>query len=186
MTENGENVSFVTKVLNPNKVVSQWLFGIGLWGFSLGILNIMVLLRPEEKVVWAGFLSLGKLGGTIFTKKTTYAIVSDSAFLLITGGAFALGALGIHKSTEGGIVAWAKSLFVNDYWRSLVNPQEFGWMMTFSAWCLVIGFIFYIYWGIVHTGWIDTGVYAVSITFIAFGFTLKLAAENKPDENTED
>ena len=56
MTENTENMSFVEKVLNPNRVVSQWLFGLGLWGLMLGILNLMVMLRPEEKVVWAGFV----------------------------------------------------------------------------------------------------------------------------------
>ena len=186
MTENTENMSFVDKVLNPNRVLSQWLFGLGLWGLMLGILNLMVMLRPEEKVVWAGFLSLGKIGGIIFTEKTSYAIVSDSAFLFITGGSFALGSLGLHKSTEGGITNWVRNLFMNDYWKSLVNPQEEGgWMKTISAWCLVIGFVFYLYWGVVHTGWIDTGVYAVSIVFIAFGFSLKFASENSHEEADE-
>ena len=187
MTEGSESTSFMDKVLNPNRITSQWLFGLGLWGLTLGILNLMILLRPEEKVVWASFLSLGKIGGPMFTTKTSFGIYSDSTFLLITGSMFGLGTLGLHKSTEGGIISWIRNLFVNDYWKSLVNPQEDGgWMKTISAWCLVIGFCFYLYWGIVYTGWVDTGVYAVSVAFIAFGFSLKYASENNLESPDED
>ena len=187
MSESDENSSFVEKILNPNRVLSQWLFGLGLWGLSLGILNLMIMLRPEEKVVWASFLSLGKIGGPMFTEKTSFGIYSDTAFLLMTSTALGIGSLGLHKSTEGGIVAWIKNLFVNDYWKSLVNPQEEGgWMKTISAWCLVIGFCFYLYWGIMYTGWVDVGVYAVSAALIAFGFSLKYAAENISEDPSDD
>ena len=52
--------------------------------------------------------------------------------------------------------------------------------MLAAAWCLLLGFGFYAYYGVTHTGWTDPGVYSVSIAMIAFGFALKASA-NAPE-----
>jgi len=44
----------------------------------------------------------------------------------------------------------------------------------------LLGFVFYFYYGIVNTGWIDIGVYSISIALIAFGLGLLMAA-NAPE-----
>ncbi|RJU95121.1 MAG: hypothetical protein DWC08_00590 [Candidatus Poseidoniales archaeon] len=61
-----------------------------------------------------------------------------------------------------------------------------GWNKLFGAWSLLLGFVFYFYYGIVNTGWIDIGVYSISIALIAFGLGLLMAA-NAPegDENLD-
>ncbi|RPG68873.1 MAG: hypothetical protein CBC59_005605 [Euryarchaeota archaeon TMED99] len=61
-----------------------------------------------------------------------------------------------------------------------------GWNKLFGAWSLLLGFLFYFVYGILYTGWIDIGVYSMSIALIAFGLALLMAA-NAPegDENLD-
>jgi hypothetical protein len=55
-----------------------------------------------------------------------------------------------------------------------------------AAWCLLLGFVFYFWFGIQHDGWIDVGVYSVSIALIAAGFALNHASRVPPgDENID-
>ena len=50
-----------------------------------------------------------------------------------------------------------------------------------GAWCLLLGVINYLYFGLCATGWIDPGVYSVTIGLLmAFGFGLVYAA-NSPE-----
>jgi hypothetical protein len=68
-------------------------------------------------------------------------------------------------------------MVINPIWTSLVSGNEKGGTtMTAAAWCLFLGFAFYIYWAIVHWAWVDIGVYAVAVPFIGFGFGLRYLA----------
>jgi ABC-type uncharacterized transport system permease subunit len=41
----------------------------------------------------------------------------------------------------------------------------------------VLGVTFYLYWSAVNTTWVDPGVYAVMIVFVAFGFGIHAMAD---------
>ena len=34
---------------------------------------------------------------------------------------------------------------------------------------LLLGIVFYLWWGISYNGWLDNGVYAVTVTLVGFG-----------------
>ena len=53
-----------------------------------------------------------------------------------------------------------------------------------GAWCLLLGVINYLYFGLTATGWIDPGVYSVTIGLLSFGFALVYAA-NSPDSDEQ-
>ncbi|MBT5391270.1 MAG: hypothetical protein HOL22_02880 [Euryarchaeota archaeon] len=55
-----------------------------------------------------------------------------------------------------------------------------GWNKLFGAWSLLLGIVFYFFYGISYTGWIDIGVYSMSVALIAFGLALLMAA-NAPE-----
>ena len=49
-----------------------------------------------------------------------------------------------------------------------------------------LGLAFYLYFGIAHRGWIDVGVYSVTIALMAAGFALNHASRVPPgDENID-
>ena len=55
-----------------------------------------------------------------------------------------------------------------------------------AAWCLLLGLAFYLYFGIAHKGWIDVGVYSVTIALMAAGVALNHASRAPPgDENID-
>ena len=52
--------------------------------------------------------------------------------------------------------------------------------------CLLLGLAFYLYFGIAHKGWIDVGVYSVTIALMAAGVALNHASRAPPgDENID-
>ncbi|MBT5280802.1 MAG: hypothetical protein HOJ55_03200 [Euryarchaeota archaeon] len=57
-------------------------------------------------------------------------------------------------------------------------------MRSIGAWCLLLGFGFYIFYSAMYTAWIDPGVYSVSITLVAFGFALNAASRAPPGDET--
>ena len=174
-TEKGEaEGGFISSILNPGRTISIWFFALGSWILLLGILNVLVMVHPSGKVSWVFFLSLGTFGQFLFTEASGqgFHILGDGAFLTMGLVLIGLGAKGINTHSEGGMAAWLKSLFVNDYWLAMMNAEEGGWRKTFSSWLLAIGIIFYFYWGIAHTGWIDPGVYSVAAALIGFGIAL--------------
>jgi hypothetical protein len=110
-------------------------------------------------------------------------VVSDIVFIAICGILAGLGFKSINGQ-EGGIGNWFKSIFVNETWMSLADPDIGGWFKTMGAWCLLLGVINYLYFGLTATGWIDPGVYSVTIGLLSFGFALVYAA-NSPDSDEQ-
>mgnify|MGYP004220335443 FL=1 len=174
----------VQMLLNPSKTMSNWFVGLGMLGIFLGILNLLGEIHPNYRVSWAGVLTF-ELTNKAFEDLSTAPsfVVSDIVFLAICGLFAALGFKTINAQ-DGGIGAWAKSIFVNQTWMSLADPELGGWFKTFGAWCLLLGIVNYLYFGINTTGWIDPGVYSVTIGLMAFGFALVYAANApQPEEN---
>lgn len=178
--------NLLSSLLNPSERMSGWLFMLGSWGLMLGLLNIMQLATPTgDKVVWSSILSLGLVGGEYINDNPDYRLYSDTAFLMLCAVGTGLGLRGILSSVDGGIIGWLYS--VRDaFWPSLIDPDsDGGWNSTLSAWLLLIGICFYFYMGILHTGWVDPGVYSVSAPFVAFGMALKLLATALTEEESQ-
>jgi peptidoglycan/LPS O-acetylase OafA/YrhL len=176
-TEKGEaEGGFINSILNPGRTISIWFFALGAWILLVGILNVLVMAHPTGKISWISFLSLGTFGQILDTETSNqgFSVLSDGAFLTMGLVLIGLGAKGINTHFEGGMAAWLKNLFLNDYWLAMMNAEEGGWRKTFSSWLLAIGIIFYFYWGIAHTGWIDPGVYSVAAALIGFGIALSI------------
>ncbi|MGY8701197.1 MAG: hypothetical protein ACKVHH_00645 [Candidatus Poseidoniales archaeon] len=176
-TEKGEGEGgFINSILNPGRTISIWFFVLGAWILLVGILNVLVMAHPTGKISWVAFLSLGTIGGDILFTDPKYGqgfhIIGDGAFLTMGLVLIGLGSKGINTHFEGGMAAWLKNLFVNDYWPAMMNAEDGGWRKTFSSWLLAIGIIFYFYWGFAHTGWIDPGVYSVAAALIGFAIAL--------------
>jgi hypothetical protein len=156
--------------LNPPVGLAGWMIGLGVWGLALGILNIIGLAYPGDlKISWAGFLTVGLLGeGVVYN--TAYHPLSDTFFLALCGMVAGIGIKTLNES-ESGLEAWLKALILNDTWPAMVSFED-GWARTMGAWCMMIGLVFYLSWGILYTGWVDPGVYSVFAALFAFGFAL--------------
>ena len=174
-----ESVSMIVDwIKSPGKAFSSLVFGLGVWGLVLGIVNVVfgAVVAGERKVVWAGYLTMGYLWDEPYSEMV-YRPWSDTVFLAMAITGIAWGAWGIHQKVEGGFQAWIKGIFFHPIWTSLVSGREEGGMtMTAAAWCLLLGIGFYTYWSIVHWAWTDIGVYAVTAPLIAFGFGLRFLA----------
>ncbi len=178
--ENDSSNSLMAAITNPSKGVSQWFIALGLWGIMLAVLNIMGLAHPTYHWSWGGLFTFETTNAAFEMKQDGMQLVaSDFVFIGLCAAIAGLGFKTI-AGEEGGIGAWAKGLLVNDTWPALADPSHKGWSMLFAAWCLLLGFSFYAYYGITYTGWTDPGVYSVSIALIAFGFALKASA-NAPE-----
>ena len=172
--------SFVQMVLNPSKTMSNWFVGLGSLGIFLAVLNLLGEIHPNYRVSWSGVLTFEITNRAFEDLSTAPAfVISDLVFIAICGLIAGLGFKSINNE-EGGIGDWLKSNFVNDTWMSLADPDRGGWFKTMGAWCLLLGVINYLYFGLTATGWIDPGVYSVTIALLAFGFALVYAA-NSPE-----
>ena len=171
---------FVQMILNPSKTMSNWFVGIGLLGLFLAVLNLMGEVHPNYRVSRAGGFTF-EATNKAFEDLTTAPsfVISDVVFMALCGGLTAVGLRTIN-SQDGGIQTWLKSIFVNDIWMALADPDLGGWFKTLGAWCLLLGVVNYLYFGICATGWIDPGVYSVTIGLMAFGFALNYSA-NSPE-----
>jgi len=173
--------SFVSMLLNPSPIAANWYATVGILGLFLGVLNIIGQIHPTYHVSWGGLLTFEASNGAFEPKLDDgiQIVPSDAIFLGFCGflTSIAFRTFGNH---EFGIGGWFKGLIINDTWPCLVDPDLGGWNKLFGAWSLLLGFVFYLYYGIVNTGWIDIGVYSVSIAFIAFGLGLLMAA-NAPE-----
>ena len=165
-------------IKSPSKGFSSIIFGLGIWGLILGVVNVLfgAVIAGERKVVWAGYLTMGYLWDEPYSEMI-YRPYSDTVFLGMAIVGFLWGAWVLHQKVDGGIQAWIKGVFFNPIWTSLVSGSEEGGMkMSGAAWCLLLGFGFYTYWCVVHWAWTDIGVYAVTAPLIAFGFGLRYLA----------
>ena len=104
-------------------------------------------------------------------------------FVVVCLALLGLGLNSINQKVEGGIAGFALSLVMNDTWPALVGAEG-GLMRAVGAWCLLLGFGFYIGYSIMYMTWIDLGVYSVSITLVAFGFALNAASRAPPGDET--
>ena len=105
-------------------------------------------------------------------------------FILICALMIALGARMINERSD--IATWVRGLIINDTWPALNDPTLAGGQRTASAWCLLLGLAFYLYFGIVNQGWIDVGVYSVTIALMAAGFGLNHASRAPPGDDKVD
>ena len=171
---------FVQMILNPSKTMSNWFVGIGLLGLFLAVLNLMGEVHANYRVSWAGVFTFEATNKAFEDLSTAPSfVISDAIFIALCGGLAAVGLKSV-SSQEGGIQTWLKSIFVNDLWMALADPDLGGWFKTLGAWCLLLGVVNYLYFGICATGWIDPGVYSVTIGLMAFGFALNYSA-NAPE-----
>ena len=177
--ENESTNDLMSAILNPSRGVSLWFIALGTWGLFLAILNILGQAHPSYHWSWGGLLTFETTNAAFELKSDGIQFVaSDFVFMSFCGLIIALG-LKTIASEDGGIPAFAKSLIMNDTWPSLADPSHKGWSMFAAAWCLLLGVVCYAYYGIVHMGWTDPGVYSVTIALLAFGFALK-ASSNAP------
>ena len=172
--------SIVSMLLNPSRTMANWYTCIGILGIFLAVMNILGHVHPNYHISWGGLLTF-EATNTAFELKSDEPQVVFSDFIFI-GLCVALAGLGLRTfgNEESGIAGWFKSIFINDTWPALVDPDIGGWNKLFGAWSLLLGIVFYFYYGIVNTGWVDVGVYSVSIALIALGLGLLMAA-NAPE-----
>jgi len=176
MTEtSNEGRGLVQMFVDPSSVTARWFVGLGVWGLVLALLNLMGMAHPGYRISWAGVLSMGRLNEAFEAHATAPAFVaSDFVFIALCGGMVALGFRTI-ASEEGSVAGFFRSLVDNSTWRAL-GSADGGLAHTVGAWCLLVGFLFYVIRGAMHTNWFDPGVYAVSAVLVAFGFALRALA----------
>lgn len=174
-----EAVSIIVDWLKaPGKAFSSLIFGLGVWGLTLGLVNIIwgAVVLGERKVVWAGYLTMGYLWDEPYSEMI-YRPFSDTVFLAMAIAAIVWGYLGINRTVEGDFKDWLNGVIFNPIWTSLVSGQEEGGLtMTAAAWCLFFGFGIYFFFALVFWAWTDIGVYAVCAPLVAFGFGLRYLA----------
>ncbi len=160
--------------LNP---ISNWFMAIGLWGIFLTILNMFGKVHPNYHISWGGLLTFE------FTNKA-FEPISEGIQVTASDGVFGLLCVAMmysaFKNINGsiGFSNWLRGLLVNETWKSLGGGDEL--QRTIAAWCLLLGLVFYFWYGIQHTAWIDVGVYSVSIALVGFGFAL-IYSMNSPE-----
>ena len=176
------DAGFVQMVINPSKTLANWFVGLGALGIFLAILNLMGEIHPNYRVSWSGVLTFEFTNKAFEDMSTAPSFVISDIIFIVICGIFAILGLKTINTQDGGIGAWAKSIFVNQTWMSLANPDLGGWYKTMGAWCLLLGVVNYLYFGICATGWIDPGVYSVTIGLMAFGFGLVYAANSPESE----
>ena len=168
------------------RTLATLAFALGVWGMALRILNIMFGIggsgEHKLKVVWAAYLSVGQLYPDLYVDDMVYRPMSDTVFMTLTIGLTTWGGSCLHKSTEGGIVAWIRGVFTCDSWLSLMSTKEAGEKMTVAMWCILLGIVFYVYQSIVHWNWVDVGVYSVTAALLGFGCALMFAAQAESQE----
>lgn len=182
--ENTDERGFLDLISNPSMGLSKWYIAIGTWGLVLAVLNSLGLIHPNYRVSWGGLLTFELLADAFGEKDTASAFVAgDAVFMIACALLVSLGLRSINEVKEGGLAAFFQSMVINDTWPALVGGEG-GMMRAIGAWCLLLGFGFYIAYGAYYQAWIDLGVYSVSITLVAFGFALNAASRAPPGDDT--
>ena len=121
------DVGFVQMVINPSKTLANWFVGLGALGIFLAILNLMGEIHPNDRVSWSGVLTFEFTNKAFEDMSTAPSFVISDIIFIVICGTFAILGLKTINSQDGGIGAWAKSIFVNQTWMSLANPDLGGW-----------------------------------------------------------
>ena len=171
---NGESsdAAAQTSASGPSPVWANFIVTIGLWGLLMAVLNMFSLATPFQHVSWGGLFTFEATNPAFGSAIDGfhYEPLGDTIFIAICLVMVGFGMKAINETR--GVSQWATSLIVNDTWTALADPSVGGGQRTMSAWCLLLGLVFYLWFGINYSGWIDVGVYSVTIAFIAAGFAL--------------
>ena len=162
----------ISMITDPSRCTANWFIGLSMWGLILAILNILGFAHPSYHYSWGGLFSLEMTNVAYEVKSGSAKFVASDAIFIAICSLFMSFGFKAYAKTEGGIKGFFTGLFVNDTWPALASIEEGGIQRTIAAWSTLFGFAFYIYFGINHMGWMDPGVYSVSIALIAFGFAL--------------
>jgi len=180
--EDGEPAGFL--ILSAR--LSGWLFILSSWGILLWLLNILQMATPTgDKVVWGSILSIGLLEPNYLSDNPAFRPFSDGIFLVILIIGTTLSVRGILSNVEGGMKGWFMGI-KDVFWPSLVDVSTSGGLRkTVSVWFILIGLVFYFTTGILHSGWVDPGVYSVAAPCIIFGWAFGKLADAQSEEFTE-
>ncbi len=183
IAEDVDEQSLISLLLSPSQILSKWYLGIGALGLLLATLNLLGQVHPTYRISWAGLLTMEYSNPAFGLKSTAPAFVaSDLVFILLCGGLVAL-ALKSINSQEDGIAGFFSSMVKNDLWFSLASTEVGGWYLTGAAWSILIGIVFYVYWGISYMAWVDPGVYVVTIALISMGIGMKVLSGLEEEED---
>ena len=170
----------ISMITDPSRGTANWFIGLSMWGIALAILNIFGVAHPSYHYSWGGLFTFEMTNmayensdGLVFP----LFVPSDAVFIAICSMFLYFGSKA-YAETEDGVAGFILGLVVNDTWPALasIDDEEGGIQRTLAAWSTLLGFAFYIYYGIENMGWMDPGVYSVSIALIAFGFALNHAS----------
>ena len=176
-SEQGDKQSgIISMITDPSKCTANWFIGLSMWGILLVILNILGYAHPSYHYSWGGLFSFEMTNLAYEAKSDSAQFVPSDAVLIAICSLFMSFGFKSYAKTEDGIAGFFMGLFVNDTWPALASIEEGGIQRTLAAWSTLLGFVFYIYFGINNMGWMDPGVYSVSIALIAFGFALNHAS----------
>jgi hypothetical protein len=185
---NGESsdAAAKTSVSGPSPVWANFVITLGLWGLLLAFLNMFSAATPAQHVSWGGLLTFEATNPAfgVAIDGFHYEPLGDTIFMAACLAMIGFGMKAINETS--GVSEWATSLIVNDTWTALADPSVGGGQRTMAAWCLLLGLIFYFWFGINYSGWMDVGVYSVTIALVASGFALNHASRVPPgDENID-
>lgn len=186
MSDDAGSHKATQKVDGPIPVHAPAMVFIGAWGLLLAVLNMFSMAHPTQHVSWGGLLTF-EATNAAFGEAIDgfhFEVLGDSIFMLACMGFIAYGGKVIGERTD--LSDWIRSLIINDTWTALNDTSVGGGQRTLAAWCLLIGLAFYFWYGIQHAGWMDVGVYSVTIALVAAGFALNHASRVPPgDENVD-
>jgi len=158
----------------PSKTLSASAVLLGTWLALLTIVNLTQGAYSEgRKVLWLKFLTGVKESST--TEMSF--VIDDAVFGLVSVSIFAVGAMGLNKSHEGGFSSWASGLPSCIMTRLLTFDG--GFKQLASGWLVALGVLFYVTWSISETTWVDPGVYSVAIVLISFGVGIGILSESE-------
>ena len=185
---NGESsdAAAKTSVSGPSPVWANFVVTLGLWGLLLAVLNMFSAATPAQHVSWGGLLTFEATNPAfgVAIDGFHYEPLGDTIFMAACLAMIGFGMKAINETS--GVSEWATSLIVNDTWTALADPSVGGGQRTMAALCLLLGLIFYFWFGINYSGWMDVGVYSVTIALVASGFALNHASRVPPgDENID-
>jgi hypothetical protein len=170
----------------PIPVYAPAMVFMGAWGLLLAGLNFFSMAHPTQHVSWGGLLTF-EVTNPAFGEAIEgfhYEPLGDSIFLLACLAIIGLGLKVIGQRTDVG--DWFRSLLFNDTWPALNDTSIGGGQRTVAAWCLFLGLAFYFWFGMQHSGWMDVGVYSVTIALMATGFALNHASRAPPGDEKID
>ena len=159
---------------------------LGVWGLVLAALNMFSMAHPTYHVSWGGLLTFEATNAAFGEAKDGFhfEVLGDTIFIAACLGLIAFGARTVTQN--GSMADWVKGLVINDTWPALNDPSLGCGQRTMAAWCLLLGLVFYLYFGISHSGWVDVGVYSVFIALMASGFALNHASRVPPGDDKID